>query len=270
MSGPCNYNSFLRAFFWKNKLSCTNFPVWSKALRNILESEGTEYVLDTELPEAPAYKAPKEERDAFRKHADDALYVQCLMLANMESSFQSQFEHVDTYSMYQRLERGFQAKVRNEKYGLVCALMDCKLEEGQRAGPHIIRMMRMIERLATLGHPIEEGMAVDMVLRSLPARFDQFVSNFNMHFRSTSLPELYATVARIDQDFKEWVVVETQGSESPNVTGSGAAPDDVCHFCYGKSHWMGNCHKYMAGKKRGRKSSGIDSVIGKITHLHIV
>ena len=264
------HKSPLKAALRKNKLTGSNFPIWSRALRNFLRSEGTEYVLEREVPEAPAYEAPKEEKDAHRKHAGDALYVQYLMLANMDSNFQNHFDDVDAYSMYQRLKRAFQMEVRSERYKTVCALMDCKLEDGQEVIEHINEMMGLLDKMTTLGHPVEQGMAIDMVLRSLPKRFDHFVINFNLHSCDVSLSDLREMIAKMNLDFKENGSLSDTNPRTPKLAKRGAASSDRCHYCNGKGHWMRNCPKYLSDKRNGVGTSGIDSVIGKITHLHIV
>ena len=295
MSVPTNNKSSLRTALEKTKLSGTNFLDWSRTLRIVLKSERTEYVLSKKIPRKPKPEASLGDHDAYKKHRDDALDVQCLMLANMEPSLQIQFENVGAYTMYRRLERLFQREARNERYDTVCALMDCKLGNGQESSPHIIKMMGMIDRLAALGHPIKKELAVDIVLRSLPERFNQFVLNFNMHQFDKSLSELHGMITNVDRDLKKTAKTNTTPSvllvqnkkpfkkkgvkgKAPAMpkpkpsysTKRGASSDDKCHFCNGSGHWKRNCPKYLADKRNGAGTSGIDSVIGKMTHLHIV
>ena len=270
MSVPNNNKFSLRAALEKTKLSGTNFLDWSRMLRIVLKSERTEYVLGKKIPKKPKPEASSGDHDAYKKHRDDALDVQCLMLANMEPSLQIQFEHVGAYTMYRRLERLFQREARNERYDTVCALMDCKLGNGQESSPHIIKMMGLFDKMAALGHPVEQGMAIDIVLRSLSKRFNHFVVNFNMHYCDMSLSELHGMIARIDLDFKEKGIKESLDSRSPKLAKKGAASSEKSHYCNGKGHWMRNCPKYLADKKNGGGPSCIDSVIRKITHLHIV
>ena len=161
-------------------------------------------------------------------------------------------------------------EVRNERYKTVCALMDCKLEDGQKVIEHINEMMALLDKMTTLDHPVEQGMAIDMVLRSLPKRFDHFVINFNLHSCDVSLSELREMITRIDLDFKEKGTLGSSDPRSPKLAKRGVALSDRCHYCNGKGHWMRNCPSCLSDKKNGAKTSGIDSVIGKITHLHIV
>ncbi|MCI82712.1 putative retrotransposon protein, partial [Trifolium medium] len=49
--------------------------------------------------EEPPSSAHKAERDAYKKHVDDALEVGCLMLETMNSELQKQHENMDAFDM---------------------------------------------------------------------------------------------------------------------------------------------------------------------------
>ena len=108
MSSPGNNKSSFRAALEKTKLSGTNFLDWSRMLKIVLKSERTEYVRGKKIPKKPKPEASSEDHDAYKKHRDDALDVQCLMLANMEPSLQIQFENVGAYTMYRRFQTEFE------------------------------------------------------------------------------------------------------------------------------------------------------------------
>ncbi|WP_248789457.1 hypothetical protein, partial [Escherichia coli] len=75
----------LRSILEKEKLNGTNFLKWYRNLRIVLKQERKAYVLEQPIPNEPAATAPRAERDAHKRHSDDALDVPCLMLINMES-----------------------------------------------------------------------------------------------------------------------------------------------------------------------------------------
>ncbi|KAI5420820.1 hypothetical protein KIW84_044592 [Lathyrus oleraceus] len=84
-------NNILRSILDKEKLSGTNFLDWHRNLRIVLKHDKKLYVLETPVPEEePPSSAPKAERDAYKKHVDDANETACLMLATMNSELQKQ------------------------------------------------------------------------------------------------------------------------------------------------------------------------------------
>ena len=84
MSSASNFN--LRTILDREKLNGTNFVDWNQNLRIVLRQEKKEYVLDTPYPEEPQNVAHTTSAyRAYAKHTDDAVDVQCLMLACMNS-----------------------------------------------------------------------------------------------------------------------------------------------------------------------------------------
>ncbi|KAI5399564.1 hypothetical protein KIW84_064774 [Lathyrus oleraceus] len=79
-------NNILRSILDKEKLSGTNFLDWHRNLRIVLKHDKKLYVLEKLVPEEePPSSAPEAERDACKKHVDDANETACLMLATMNS-----------------------------------------------------------------------------------------------------------------------------------------------------------------------------------------
>ncbi|KAI5435228.1 hypothetical protein KIW84_021878 [Lathyrus oleraceus] len=77
-------NNILRSILDKEKLYGTNFLDWHRNLRIVLKHDKKLYVLETPVPqEEPPSSALKAERDAYKKHVDDANETACLMLATM-------------------------------------------------------------------------------------------------------------------------------------------------------------------------------------------
>ncbi|MCI88893.1 retrotransposon protein putative Ty1-copia subclass, partial [Trifolium medium] len=69
---------------------------WHRNLRIVLKHEKKLYVLDGPVPkETPPTEAPKAERDAHRKHVNDAIEVSCIMLATMTVELQKQHENME-------------------------------------------------------------------------------------------------------------------------------------------------------------------------------
>jgi len=108
-------NLSLQSILKKDKLSIQNFPEWYSYLRIVLMHEKKLYVLEHRLPEAPAATAPKADKDAYKKHTDDALEIGCFMLATMNSELQKQHENMEAYDMIVNLKMLFQEEARHER-----------------------------------------------------------------------------------------------------------------------------------------------------------
>ena len=66
-------------------LTGTNFQEWYRRLRIVLHQERKFYVLEEPLPTVPTQGAVREVVEAYRKHKEDSLYVQYIMLSSMSS-----------------------------------------------------------------------------------------------------------------------------------------------------------------------------------------
>ena len=64
------------------------------------------------------------------------------------------------------------------------------MTEGSSIHDHRLKMIALIERLASLVVIMENELYTDLLLKSLPLSFNTFVVNFNMHNMETSLVEL--------------------------------------------------------------------------------
>jgi hypothetical protein len=85
----------------KEKLNGVNFMDWYRNLRIVLKQEKTEYVL-SEPEDLPDGSSATDHR-AYENHCDDAFNVSSLMLTTMSPDLQKQYEHVDAYTMIQRV-----------------------------------------------------------------------------------------------------------------------------------------------------------------------
>ena len=163
-SNQSNNAKSLRSVFEKDKLNGTNFMDWYRNLRIVLKQEKTSYVLDAPVPEEPPATASRLDRDAFKRHKDDANDVACLMLATMSSELQKQHEQMQAYNMIEHLKMLFEEQARQERYETTKALFQCKMAEGSPVGPHVLKMIGYIERLENMGFPMVKEIFVDAIL----------------------------------------------------------------------------------------------------------
>ncbi|KAK8972764.1 hypothetical protein V6N11_055127 [Hibiscus sabdariffa] len=94
------------------------------------------------------------------------------------------------YEMIQNLKEINEGQVRQEGYDTSKALFQCKMSEGSLVGAHVIKMMGHIQTLGKLGFALNDELAIDVVLQSLPDSFNQFLLNFNMNEINMTLPQL--------------------------------------------------------------------------------
>ncbi|XP_072147479.1 uncharacterized protein [Setaria viridis] len=202
MSSASNFN--LRSILDREKLNGTNFVDWNRNLRIVLRQEKKEYVLDTPYPEEPKNVAHTTSAyRAYVKRTDDAVDVQCLMLACMKSELQKQFESTILYDMIVGLHGMFENQARVDRFNTSKVLFGCKLAEGAPVSPHVIKMIGYIESLQRLSFPLNDDLATDVILQSLPASFEPLILNYHMNGLKKSLTELHGMLKMVDASLRK-------------------------------------------------------------------
>ena len=112
----------LRSVFEKDKLNGTNFFDWYRNLRIVLKQEKKSYVLEKPILEPPTVNSVRADKNAYKKHQDDALDIRCLMLATMNSELQKQHENMNAFDMIVHLKRLYQEQARHERFDVSKAL----------------------------------------------------------------------------------------------------------------------------------------------------
>ena len=133
------------------------------------------------MPPELARNATAAIREAFEKKKNDSNDVTCLMLAIMSLDLQKQFEDNEAYQMWVSLKEMFQAQARHERYVTTKALATCKMAPGTLVSAHVLKMKGYIDTLEKLGIAIPQGLAIDLILGSLPESFDSFIMTYNMN-----------------------------------------------------------------------------------------
>ncbi|KAL4364065.1 hypothetical protein GQ457_04G018560 [Hibiscus cannabinus] len=172
----------LRSLLEKEKLNDINF------LDSIgCGSKNPTYVIEEPVPNDPGANAHRADKDKFKKYMDDMVDVGCLMLVTMTPELQKQHEDMVAYEMIQNLKEIYEGKAREERYETSKALFQCKMSQGSPVGAHVIKMMGYIQTWEKLGFPLNDELAIDVVLQSLPDSFNQFVLNFNTNCRNLDI-----------------------------------------------------------------------------------
>ena len=124
------------------------------------------------------------------------------MLGCMESELQKQLMEMQAYTMIGHLKEMFQEKAKIERFNTIRALLSCKLTTSGSVSPHVLKMKGYLEHLDKLGLKIEQELAVDIILQSLPEVYDGFIMNFNMHSMDKTVSELYGMLKTIEKNIK--------------------------------------------------------------------
>ncbi|KAK2421692.1 secreted RxLR effector protein [Trifolium repens] len=271
-------NNILRSILDKEKLNGSNFLDWHRNLRIVLKHDNKLYALEEPVPDEPANNAPRAEKEAYKKHVDDANEVACLMLATMNSELQKQHENMDAFEMIEHLKTLYAEQARHERFEVSKSLFQCKLSEGSPVGPHVLKMIGYVGNLERLGFPLEKELATDLILQSLPDSFNQFILNFNMNDLDKTLPELLSMLRTAEQNLKskgKSILMVSNGNKHhkkpkkqggkwkgkgvakpkespPALKPSGSiAKEGNCFYCGKTGHWKRNCPKYLEDKKKG-------------------
>jgi hypothetical protein len=112
---------------------------------------------------------------AYVKHTDNVVDVQCLMLAYMNFELQKQYESTNPHDMIMGMHGMFENQARVDRFNTSKALFGSKHAKGAPVSPHIIKMIGYNESLQRLGFPLDDDLATDVILQSLPASFDRLL-----------------------------------------------------------------------------------------------
>ncbi|KAG6393220.1 hypothetical protein SASPL_147456 [Salvia splendens] len=117
------------------------------------------------------------------------LSVSCCRFMSLE--LQRQHEHMLPYDMLKHLESLYASQAQTMEYEILHDLFKCKLHDGGKVSEHVLKMIGLIERLASIGTVLPENVSTNLILQSLPSSFENFIVNFNMNNTTVGLPELH-------------------------------------------------------------------------------
>ncbi|KAK8569291.1 hypothetical protein V6N12_007821 [Hibiscus sabdariffa] len=149
------------------------------------------------------------------------------------------------------------------------------MSEGSSVGAHVIKMMGYIQTLEKLGFALNNELATDVILQSLPDSFNQFVLNFNMNEINKTLPQLHGMLRTAESNMKKGGsksvlmvrVAKEKGKKVANSKGSGktkpkgkdalkptggVSKDGKCFHCGKTGHWKRNCPIYLEDVKKAK------------------
>ncbi|KAK9098293.1 hypothetical protein Syun_025338 [Stephania yunnanensis] len=208
MASSSNNNPLsLRSILDKDKLSRTNFLDWFRNLRIVFKHECKLYVLDALIPDDPPANATKAVKDVHNKHVNDSTDVACIMLATKVPELQKDMELMEAYDMAVTLKEMFQQQARQERLETVRNLHSCKMTEDASVSPHVLKMKCYVDQLDRLEFPINQELATDLILNSLPESYSQFLMNYNMNNMEKSISKLHLMLKTTKQNIKNPLVM---------------------------------------------------------------
>ncbi|KAK9031725.1 hypothetical protein V6N11_056015 [Hibiscus sabdariffa] len=151
------------------------------------------------------------------------------------------------------------------------------MSEGSPVGAHVIKMMGYIQTLEKLGFALNDELAIDVVLQSLPDSFSQFILNFNMNEIEKTLPQLLGMLRTAEGNMKKGgsksilmvreakgkgkgkKVAKSKGNGKTKPKGKealkpkgGVSKYGKCFHCGKTRHWKRNCPIYLEDVKKAK------------------
>ena len=159
-------------------------------LRIVLRAEKIAYVLDAPLPVSPSVDASVGDQIAYQKHFDDSIIPACIMLASISLGLQKQHEAMIAYDIVAHLKELFHDQARFERFKVSKILFRPRMQERTSPVQYALKMHGYIVRLDQLSFGMDNELSIDLILAGLPDSFAQFMLNYRMNDKKTTIPEL--------------------------------------------------------------------------------
>ena len=144
------------------------------------------YVLDAPLPMSPYV----EDQISYQKHLNESIIAACIMLASMSPWLQKQHEAMTTYDIVAHLKELLHEQVRSERFKVSKMIFFSRMQEGTSPVQYALKMHGYIVRLDQLGFGMDNELSIDLILAGLLDSFAQFVLNYRMNDKETTIPEM--------------------------------------------------------------------------------
>ncbi|XP_020214521.1 uncharacterized protein LOC109798597 [Cajanus cajan] len=160
----------LRSILADEKLVGSNFDDWYRTLRIVLMHEKLIDVIDKPVVPQPA-NGDEQATNAYKKYLEDYMSTKCLLLASMSSELQRQHEDMDPVDIINHLKKMYGGQSRTARFQLSKTLFRSTLTANAEVGPHVLKMISLIEQLEKSGCKLGKELSQDLILQSLPGTF---------------------------------------------------------------------------------------------------
>ncbi|XP_019425138.1 PREDICTED: uncharacterized protein LOC109334022 [Lupinus angustifolius] len=112
-----------------------------------------------------------EATKVYEKYKEDCLNAKCIILASMSSELQREHQDMDPTAIIEHLKKMYSGQSRTARYQLSKRLFRSSMPAKDQVGPHVLKMIDLIEQLEKLEYKIGKELSQDLNLQSLPDSF---------------------------------------------------------------------------------------------------
>jgi len=159
---------------------------------------------DEKMPNYFPESGTQEEHVAYDKWCDDHLKVRSYMLASIYNKLQKKYETMEDARLIILTQRNTFVRMVEPLDKRSKALYFMRMVEGSSVNDHALKMIWHIEELARLNLIMDNKLAMDLIIKSLPNSFSSFVQNFNMHKMEKTLTELHSIPVVYEKECTTW------------------------------------------------------------------
>jgi hypothetical protein len=109
--------------------------------------------------------------------------------------------------MIMRLKGMFENQVKVDRFRTSKAMFGSRLAEGEPVSPHLINMIGHVESLGQLCSSLDDNLAIDVILRSLPPSFEPLTLNYYMNGLNKTRPKLHGMLKQAEESLRRHPVM---------------------------------------------------------------
>jgi len=157
----------------------SNFRHWFQSLRDVLLNNNMTHVIEKPLRFPPGPESSAQDRDDYTEESDHSTLVSEMMLSAMEPHLRNRLMHFNAYEMYIVVTSLFRHQMRLMAFECKREFYSMRMEENGNIYLHVMKMYELWRRLTTvLNGTLDDKVAIDVVLISLPASYNDIVAGF--------------------------------------------------------------------------------------------
>ncbi|GAA0145067.1 hypothetical protein LIER_05343 [Lithospermum erythrorhizon] len=155
-------------------------------------------------PIIPVVQPPRgilKVRGTYINQEDSAINAQCL---NKKPNLQNCFANKVDYEMNNTVEEASLHNLeRIDRHAILKDILGCKLAKGDLVSPHVEKMIGLFEKLEKLGSGINQEVAIDIILSSLPDEYAPYIPTFLKCDLENTMYKLYEMLKNVEIHLKK-------------------------------------------------------------------